>query len=311
MGEVYEAVLHGASGFEKRLALKVIRSELVDQPVSSETAAARRDDFLSRFVEEAKLVSDLIHIHIVQIYLLGEVAPLENGGGGDAFIAMELVNGINLRSFIDRHLFEEKTVPIEIAVYIASRIARALEYAHTATDRDDHPLGIVHRDVSPTNILISVEGVVKLSDFGIAKAVRRDAQPEDYVAGKRKYMAPEQMASANVDFRADIYSLGLVLQEMLILRAAPSDLPRDKISIFRADVPPALEAIIRKATQRAPAERYASTSDFAIDLERFIYEKGYGPTFVTMAAYLKEIFPALLVDLPRAAAEDPTIILRK
>lgn len=305
MGEVYEAVLHGASGFEKRIALKIIRDELAGSSNASETEAARTHDFLLRFVDEAKLVSNLIHTHIVQIYLLGETTQ------GDAFIAMELVDGINLRSFIDKHLFEEKDVPIDLAVYIASRIARALEYAHYATGRDGEPLGIVHRDVSPTNILISADGVVKLSDFGIAKVVRRESQPQDYVAGKRRYMSPEQQVTADVDFRADIFSLGLVLSEILTLRLPNREIALDSPSTFRSEVTPEIEAMIRKATHRNPLDRYRSTSEFAADLEHAIYDKGFGPTFVTMAEYVQKLFPALSEEVPHAAAEDPTIILRR
>lgn len=307
MGEVYEAVLHGTSGFEKRIALKVIRAALagIDQPDPSVTEAARRQDFIERFVDEAKLVSDLIHIHIVQIYLLGET------NDGDGFIAMELVNGINLRSFMDKHIMEEKMIPIEIAVYIVSRIARALEYAHNAVDRERNLLGIVHRDVSPTNLLISVEGVVKLTDFGIAKAVRRERQAEEYLAGKRRYMAPEQMAMSSLDFRADIFSLGLILTELLTLRAPEREFAIDRPTTFRSEIPSAIEDIIRTATHRNPEDRYGSTTEMALALEHAIYDQGYGPTFVTMAAYLRDIFPGLLIDLPGATPEDRTVLLRK
>lgn len=304
MGEVYEAVLMGALGFEKRIALKTVRSDDAGVP-ATDTQAARRRDFFDRFVNEAKLVSNLIHTHIAQIYLLGMT-----GDGGDemGYIAMELVNGINLRSFIDKHLFDEKHVPVDIAVYIASRVARALEYAHNATDRGGNLLGIVHRDVSPTNIMISIEGVVKLSDFGIAKVVTDESYGRDYVAGKRRYMAPEQRQTGNVDFRADIYSLGLVLFEMLTNRMPDPDMPFVASSSFRGDVPPEIERILRRATNRHARARYGTTSELAVDLEKAIYDKGYGPTFVTMANYLKDLFPALAVEMPQVGAEEKTVI---
>jgi eukaryotic-like serine/threonine-protein kinase len=134
MGEVYEAILHGDGGFEKRIALKVVRTRYARD--GGESTKALADDFLVRLVNEAKLVSNLIHTHIVQIYLLGSIERPQVEGGVTGYIAMEYVNGINLRSFIDRHVFEGHPVPVDIAVYIASRVARALEYAHTATDRE-------------------------------------------------------------------------------------------------------------------------------------------------------------------------------
>ena len=307
MGEVYDAVLLGASGFEKRIALKIIRSEITGVP-STETQAGRRRDFLDRFINEAKLVSNLIHTHIAQMYLLGMIGE---PGREIGYIAMELVNGINLRSFIDKHLFEEKHVPVDIAVYIASRVARALEYAHNATGRGGDLLGIVHRDVSPTNIMVSIEGVVKLSDFGIAKVVADESHGRDYVAGKRRYMAPEQTQTGNVDFRADIYSLGLVLFELLTNRMPDPDLPFVSCSSFRGGVPAEIERILHRSTNRHPRERYGTTSELAVDLEKAIYDKGYGPTFVTMSNYLKDLFPALAVEMPQVGAEEATIIFDK
>ncbi len=310
MGEVYEAILHGASGFEKRIALKVVRSEFLHGPGLEEPSltAAREMDFLTRLVNEAKLVSNLIHTHIVQIYLLG------TAGGGQAglsgFIAMEYVRGVSLRSFIDRHLFESQEMPVEIAVYIASRLARALEYAHMLKDRDGTPLDIVHRDVSPTNVLLSVEGVVKLSDFGIAKALHHDPHTRDYVVGKKRYMAPEQFETGDVDFRADLFSLGILLFEMLTSRLPDRASLPARPSSLRDGVPPEVDEIVARCLQPEAGRRYGQTTELAVDLERAIYGKGYGPTFVTLAQYLKTIFPALGIETPKAGVEERTMIHR-
>lgn len=310
MGEVYEAILHGVSGFEKRIALKLVRSEFAagGRDSSTEITTARRQEFLLRLVNEAKLCSNLIHTHIVQIYLLGTI---ENADGSvNGYIAMEYVNGVSVRSFIDAHLFEEKLVPIDMAVYVVSRVARALEYAHRATDKAGTALGIVHRDVSPTNVLISLEGVVKLSDFGIAKAVSFDPRSHEYIVGKKRYMAPEQAESGDVDFRADVYAAGLLLYELLCNR-----LPEDRKTVgslrdVRPEVPEAVDAIVRRAIQWRAQDRFASTEEFAVALERAIYEKGYGPTFVSLAEYIRKIFPSFGAAVVHGRSEERTAIHR-
>lgn len=304
MGEVYEAVLHGDQGFEKRVALKVVRADLAGR--DARAGAGAHATFLLRLVNEAKLVSNLIHTHIVQIYSFGTLA---SGESLDGFIAMEYVYGVNLRSFIDRHLFDNRKLPVDIAVYIVSRLARALEYAHTRIDPDGKPLDIVHRDVSPTNVLISLEGVVKLSDFGIAKALVFGEKENKYIAGKQRYMAPEQLSSGNVDFRADIFSTGLLLFELITCTAPERDRPLPRPSQLRPDVPPEVDAIVARATAERPADRYATTEELAVALERAIYEKGYGPTFVTLARYLAEVFPAIGVEVA-SMGEEKTVVLR-
>ena len=152
MGVVYEAEQHGARNFVKRVAMKVIRQNYASQK-----------KFIENFIGEAKLVADLIHTNIVQTYHLGEAS-------GMCFIAMELIRGVNLDQFARQVADKRRTLPKELAVFITSRIARGLAYAHAKTDKAGKPLGIVHRDVSFKNIMIAFEGDVKLTDFGIAKA---------------------------------------------------------------------------------------------------------------------------------------------
>src|SRR5271167_2025638 len=199
MGIVYEAEQHGSRNFVKRVAIKIIRPSFASQKM-----------FIENFIGEAKLVADLIHTNIVQTYHLGEAS-------GMYFIAMELIRGVNLEQFAQQLNDKKKTLSRELAVFITSRVARGLAYAHGKTDKDGRPLGIVHRDVSLKNIMIAFEGDVKLTDFGIAKArgFLQDNEGE-VVAGKADYMSPEQANFQITDKRSDLFSAGVVLAHLLL-----------------------------------------------------------------------------------------------
>src|SRR3974377_853256 len=201
MGVVYEADQHGTRGFVKRVAIKVIRQNYATQK-----------QFIHNFIGEAKRVADLIHTNIVQTYHLGETR-------GVYFMAMELIRGANLEQFAQQLLDKRKVLPAELAVFIVSRVARGLAYAHAKTDKDDKPLGIVHRDVSFKNVMIAFEGDVKLTDFGIAKARGFLVDNEgEVVAGKADYMSPEQANFKVTDKRSDLFSAGVVLAHLLLGR---------------------------------------------------------------------------------------------
>src|SRR5712671_1142432 len=199
MGVVYEAEQHGAREFVKRLAIKVIRQNYADQK-----------QFIDNFIGEAKLVADLIHTNIVQPYHLGETQ-------GIYFIAMELIRGVNLEQFSQQLLDKKRVLPKELAVFIVSRVARGLAYAHAKSDKDGKPLGIVHRDVSFKNVMIAFEGDVKLTDFGIAKARGYLVDNEgEVVAGKADFMSPEQANFQITDKRSDLFSAGVVLAHLVL-----------------------------------------------------------------------------------------------
>src|SRR5713226_384685 len=199
MGIVYEAEQHGARNFVKRVAIKVVRQSY-----------ANNKQFIDNFIGEAKLVADLIHTNIVQTYHLGEAK-------GVYYIAMELIRGVNLEQFSEQLTEKERLLPVDIAVFVASRVVRGLAYAHAKTDKDGKTLGIVHRDVSFKNIMIAFEGDVKLTDFGIAKARGFLADNEgEVVAGKADYMSPEQANFQVTDKRSDIFSAGVVLAQLLL-----------------------------------------------------------------------------------------------
>jgi serine/threonine-protein kinase len=293
MGNVYEAYQRGVDGFAKRVALKVLR----------EDKSADRD-FVEAFVHEAMLAADLVHENIVQIYQLGKHE-------GRHYIAMELCDGVTLRRFCHRHVELGRKVPCEIAAFVASRVCRALEYAHTKRDRDGNPLGIVHRDICPQNILLTFGGVAKLGDFGIAKGlVQRDREGE-ILLGKARYMSPEQASYGDTDARSDIFSLGVVLYEMLAggplfegeattkvleavaLAAVPPLLAR------RPDCPIPLASIVERALARDRDQRWPEAGELGYALEWHLYHKGYGPTNLTLKQHLAELFPD---ESARAAA---------
>src|SRR5690349_23856399 len=303
MGVVYEAEQLGAQGFVKRIAIKVIRQNYANQK-----------QFIDNFVGEAKLVADLIHTNIVQTYHLGETR-------GVYFIAMELIRGVNLEQFAQQLFDKKRQLPKELAVFIVSRVARGLAYAHAKTDKDGKTLGIVHRDVSFKNIMIAFEGDVKLTDFGIAKArgFLQDNEGE-VVAGKADYMSPEQADFKITDKRSDLFSAGVVLAHLLlghnIFKGATADESRDRIMTlalpdFRkldSRIDDRLNEILQRALVRDLNRRYPDADEMLYELEHYIYHTGYGPTNETLGRFIRELFgqaPMHTVDESRGS----TIIL--
>ena len=285
MGVVFEALQYGAGNFRKVVAIKLIREEYSSIP-----------EFQKNFIGEARLVADLIHTNIVQTYHLGLV-------GGQHYMVMEFVSGVNLEQFLDRHHQLHRPVPVDFAVFIASRVARGLTYAHQKTDRAGHPLNIVHRDVNPKNVMLAYEGDVKLTDFGIAKALNLMYNEEGKVIpGKDEYCSPEQASYAITDARADLFSLGVVLTELLlgrnVFRADDRlqsrknilSMPIPRFSDLRKDIDPKLEGILRKALERNREKRYQAAFDLLTDLEIYLYSDRYGPTNEKLGVYLRELF---------------------
>ncbi len=285
MGVVYEAMQLGAGNFKKVVAVKLIREEY-----------SAIEEFQNNFIGEARLVADLIHTNIVQTYHLGQV-------GGQYFMVMEFVKGVNLEQFLERHRQLGKPLPVDLAAFIISRIARGLTYAHSKCDREGRHLNIVHRDIGPKNIMIAQEGDVKLTDFGIAKALDLMYNEEGKViAGKDEYLSPEQATYAVTDARADLFPLGIVLTELLLgknlfrshdrsqSRRNILSMPIPQFSMLREDIDPKLEAIIQRALQRDRDKRYQSAYQMMTDLELYLYSDRYGPTNEKLSVYLKELF---------------------
>jgi TonB family protein len=299
MAEVFRARRTGVEGFQKIVAIKKILPHIADN-----------DEFISMFADEAKLAAELNHPHIVHIYDLGKIQA------GGYFIAMEYVEGTDLRSILRDGREVALPMPVPLAVYVASKVASALDYAHRRRDARGEELHIVHRDVSPQNILISHEGEIKLCDFGIAKADRKVSQTESgSLKGKLQYMSPEQAWGKPIDHRSDLFSLGSVLHEMLtgerlfrggtdmvvleLVRKAEVVAP----SQVNADAPAALDAVVLKALSREPDARYATGSEMLRDLESILYSYSPGPSSADVAIYLNRLREAESAALERRPVE--------
>jgi serine/threonine-protein kinase len=285
MGIIYESEQHGTRGFVKRVAIKVIRQTY-----------AKQKPFIENFIGEAKLVADLIHSNIVQTYHLGEA-------NGVYFMAMELIRGVNLEQFTQRLSESGRTLPRELAVFIASRVARGLAYAHAKLDKDGRPLGIVHRDVSFKNVLIGFEGDVKLTDFGIAKARGFLKHNEgEIVVGKADYMSPEQANFRVTDKRSDLFSMGVVLAHLLlgknIFKGESAEQSRQRIISYSIPdfrtlderIDDRLNEILQRLLTRDLNGRYQNADEVLHDLEHYIYDQGYGPTNESLGKFIRELY---------------------
>ncbi|RME51940.1 MAG: PEGA domain-containing protein [Deltaproteobacteria bacterium] len=286
MAEIYKAKALGLGGFEKTLAIKKILPHF-----------AENDEFVTMFIDEAKIAGQLNHANIVQIFDLGEI-------NGDYFIAMEYVYGRDLRASLRMAEKKGKPFSIEQAVYIIIETLKALDFAHRKKDSKNRDLNIIHRDISPQNILISFEGEVKLTDFGIAKATSKASQTQAGVLkGKFAYMSPEQASGKRLDQRSDLFSVGILLYELLTgtrLFLAKTDFATlelvreakvERPSKFNRKIPNALDRIVLKALKKKPEQRYQHALDFQEDLTRFLYSSStFSLDKLNLAAYMQDLF---------------------
>jgi serine/threonine-protein kinase len=294
MAEVYRAVMTGPEGFERELVLKRILPRLSDS-----------GDFKTMFVREAKICAQMLHPNIIQIYEFGQA-------DGGYFIAMESVQGVTLRELLTTLRKEERAIPHMVGADLARQICVGLDYAHTLRGADGEPLEIVHQDISPTNIMISFTGTVKILDFGIARAAEfaEEEAKKGLIKGKVSYLSPEQIYVRPFDARADVFALGVVFHEMLTgrrlfqsknditkmreLLAAPILPP----SAIDAMIPRELDRVVMKALAIDPKDRYQSAGDMAADLERVLIA----------ARYSSRDLPKLLHDL-YLAGDDPLVVV--
>ena len=265
MAEVYLGTASGRSGFEKPVAIKRVHPHFTG-----------RGDSTPRLLEEAKLSVDLCHPNIVRTLDIGR-------DDGADFIVMEHVDGYDAQHVLESLRREGRRLPVDLAVYIIEQVCRGLHHAHGLRDAHGELAGIVHRDVSPQNVLLSFAGEVKLADFGIAKTNARRTDPEARVIkGKYFYMSPEQARAQALDHRSDVFSAGVVLWELLVgkrLHDAP-DVPSLLESVRRADVPPpssirdevpeAVDGIVARATAPLPNERFEDAEAMADAAERYL-----------------------------------------
>jgi len=265
MAEVFRAKRRGVEGFEKVVAVKRIHHHL-----------STNQDFVEMFIAEAKMVASLSHPNIVQIFDLGKIDD-------SYYIAMEFVEGRDLRTILTRARNRGTLLGVDLAALIASRVGAALEYAHRQRDAEGHELRIVHRDVSPQNILISNEGEVKLVDFGIAKAATKASHTDSgSLRGKLLYMSPEQAWGRALDKRSDLFSLGAVFFEILtghLLFSGSSEMSiLERVrearflqpSALNPAVPIELEAIITRLLKKDPNERYQDASEMLKDMDSYL-----------------------------------------
>ncbi|HEY4186025.1 MAG TPA: serine/threonine-protein kinase [Polyangia bacterium] len=273
MADVFKGRIQGPGGFERVFVVKRILPHLSDDPA-----------FINMFVDEAKLSARLNHPNIVQIFELGSVE-------GEYFISMEYIAGHDLAETM-RAIWKKSGAPrVDMVAYVGREMCRALSYAHGLTDDRGQPLGMIHRDVSPSNVMLSYEGAVKLLDFGIAKALgdTQETTKSGTLKGKYAYMAPEQTEGDNVDHRIDIFAAGIVLHEVLTGRRlfkGANDLQTIE-RVRRCDVrppsqlnpacPPELDAILLKALSRERDDRYQDASEMADDLDEIVHRSHFTP----------------------------------
>ena len=288
MATVYEAEHLGPAGFSKRIALKVIHPHY-----------AKEKTWLQLFIDEAKLSANLVHGNIVQIYQLGEV-------DGQFYMSMEFIQGPTLRMVIERHRELGQAIPHVIAAYAGSRVCRALDFAHNFVNPDGRRLDIVHRDVSPNNVMATWDGHIKLADFGIAKA-RTSIDPMDsspmLMMGKKHYMSPEQLLALQVDGASDVFAMGVVLYELLTLEPLfyedATELLIDEVTWrplpdvreHNPGVPPALADILTNALDRDAARRPTAQA-MGRALDKWCESVGVVATPDKLQEHLASIFPA-------------------
>jgi hypothetical protein len=285
MAEVFAAKAFGAEGFTRIVAIKKILPTLGEDP-----------EFVSMFVDEARIAVQLAHENVVQVLELGKHDE-------SLYIAMEYISGRDVRQLLDRYRKRGEPMPLPQACAIAARVCDALDYAHRKTDAAGNPLGIVHRDVSPQNVLVSFDGLVKLIDFGIAKAEKRLQQTQSGILkGKFSYMSPEQVRGELVDRRSDVFASGVLLWELICGRrlfGGESDIAVLE-KVRNADVPPpatvnpkvpkALSNVVLAALAANPRDRYQSCGEMHDDLLPFAQEGGTPIGSRQLAAFLREEF---------------------
>ena len=284
MAEVWKARMRGVEGFQKTVAIKKILPYMTGNT-----------DFISMFIDEAKLAAQLSHPNIVHIYDLGKI-------GSDFYIAMEYVEGKDLRSLLNAARQHDLPLPLGLALLIAVRLANALGYAHRKRDFEGREMALVHRDVSPQNVLISYDGDVKLCDFGIAKAVSKVGQTQmGALKGKLQYMSPEQARGTQVDARSDIFSLGAVLFEMLtgqrlfdgdsemsVLEAVRQVKVRPPSQVVPT-IPREIDDIVMHALAGRPEDRFQTAGELEQRLEAVLYALKPSPSYSDLAAYVRRV----------------------
>jgi eukaryotic-like serine/threonine-protein kinase len=287
MAEVFKAKTFGVEGFERLLAVKRILPNIAED-----------EEFITMFIDEAKIAVQLQHANIAQIFDLGKVDD-------SYFIALEYVNGRDLRSIFDRMRSRGDALPIALACHVMMQVCEGLDYAHNKRDGQGRELHLIHRDISPQNVLIGYDGEVKLIDFGIAKAAGKASTTQaGILKGKFGYMSPEQVRGLPIDKRSDIFAVGIVLYELLTgerLFVGETDFSTlEKVrnveivppSSYNKKIPQELERLMMKALARDPEDRYSNAIDLHDDLQSFLYSIGEFYSRKDLAGWMKKTFAA-------------------
>jgi serine/threonine protein kinase len=297
MADVFKARVQGPAGFERIFVVKRILPHLSDDPI-----------FTRMFIDEAKLAARLTHPNIVQVFELGSV-------DSEYFMSMEYVRGRDLAETMRTQWARVGPPRPELVAYVGREMCRALAYAHDFTADDGTRLGMIHRDISPSNVMLSSDGAVKILDFGIAKALGGDKDESTKTGtlkGKFAYMAPEQTVSNDIDRRIDIFATGIVLHEILtgrrlfkgendlqtIERVRQCDVPPP--SLHNPLCPPEMDNIVLKALAKNPLDRYQSASEMADALDDIVHAARFQPT--QLAQLMSSLFPTDTGVDPRATA---------
>jgi eukaryotic-like serine/threonine-protein kinase len=290
MAELFVATSPGEHGFQKKVVIKRLLPHL-----------SADDTYKEMFIDEAKLTARLVHPKIAQTFELGRV-------DSSLFIAMEFVDGIDVLALLREFASRRRRVEPQLAAWIAHEVLDALDYAHSLKDETGKQLGIVHRDISPSNVLLSVRGDVKLVDFGIAREINPDRAHKSKsgtLKGKYGYMSPEQVIELPLDGRSDVFSVGVVLAELLTGRrlfAAANELDvllmvRDakltRLDKYGADLEPSLNAIVRKALKKPVEERWPSAAAFRDALAEWLFEQRHRMTPKHVASVVADLREAV------------------
>ncbi len=286
MAELFRAKLYGAGGFEKDLAVKKILPQL-----------GQDQDFIQMFMDEAMITVTLNHGNIAQVLDFGEI-------NGEYFLVMEYVDGVDLQNLLKRITEENEPIPTELAAYIVQEICKGLDYAHHKLGIDGQPLNIVHRDVSPQNVIISFEGQVKLVDFGIARAASRITSTQaGVVKGKMDYMSPEQLLGKGVDSRSDIWAAGVIFYELLTLKKPfMGQTPQETMAAItrgtykapqkiNKQVDRKLAAVLKKALESNTKKRYQTAGKMAQSIASYLHSTKRAPSPLALAQLLRQRLP--------------------
>jgi serine/threonine-protein kinase len=300
MGQVYLARQKGPVGFQKLLVVKRLLPHLSED-----------DEFIQMFLDEARIAALLNHPNIAQIYDLGEV-------DGIYYIAMEYVHGEAIAEVNKRAIQRKGSMPLALKCRVISDAAAGLDAAHHARSPSGRKLALIHRDVSPQNVLVGFNGSVKLIDFGVAKATGKLSQTTaGQIKGKHAYMSPEQAKGEPLDHRSDVFGLGTVFYELLTgtrLFKRESELATLKAVVSAKipapseaapAIPKALDAVVLKALARNRDERYATAGDMQLAIEDFLFKQQQPSTTAHLAAFMREIYAA---ELEEEFSSEPTII---